>query len=163
MVNFNQLSTAEQINLIAKRNGKATTVKWHSDQTKYMAAAYKSLGVLSKDVRMTLTTDKKYENTKIYSNHEHTGSSWMERVECEAKGIVKHKKTGKMYVQLYPIKGKDGKLLNKVETHWYLNGTEISAEEAKALLVESKRKSDSDMEMMCIALDNIEFFSGMTE
>lgn len=160
MCNFNQLSTAEQINLIAKRNGHATTVRWVSDQTKNMAAAAKSFGTLTKMVRMTLTTDKRYEKTAIYDNHEHTGSSWMERVECDAKGVVRHKKTGKLYVQMYPIKNKDGSMVNAVETKWYLNGREIEAEDAKAMLQPSKL-NHSDMEMITLPLDNIEYMSGM--
>ena len=160
MVKFNQLPTNEQIGIIAKRNGRSTTVRWKSDQTKNMNASYKSFGTLTKEVRMTLTTDKKYENTKAYDNHEHTGNSWMERVECEANGIIRHKKTGRLYVQMYPIKRKNGGMVNPVECHWFLNGREISTDDAKVLLVASKRNS-SEMDMICLPLDSIETISGM--
>ena len=160
VIRFNEMPLNMQIECIAARNGHSTTVIWKSDQRKYMSASMKRTGdTLIKEVRCTITTDKKYKNTKAYDNHEHTGN-WMEHVECEADGVARHKTTGKYYLEVYPIKSADGKILNGMEVHWYLNGIEVCPEVAKSYLIGSKQSS-SVTDFFCIPFDNIEYISGM--
>lgn len=153
--NISGLTNMDKIDRIAKVNGKVIHVAWKSDlsTTSKMKASAKKDGIKIVKVSSTaLTLDVPYENSKEYDKHEHTGN-WQERVQCAAKGIVKHKTTGKLYVQGYPKKrSKDGSLLNPISTKYYLNGKEVSKEEVEPYL---NKSSHSELGMLTIPLDNV--------
>jgi hypothetical protein len=119
-----------------------------------MSAIYKAdpMVKLTKVTTMTARTDIKYENTKEYDKHDHDIPSWQERVEgCD--GLVRHKKTGKLYLQVYPSHNR-----NQIKSQYYLNGEPISKEEALEMFQPSQRKP-SDSNIICIALDDIKKIS----
>ena len=152
--NVASLTNEQKIAELAKVNGRLIHIAWKKDMRSKMRAAYKNNPSISivKVSSTTVTTDKEYRNTKVAEHHEHTGNSWMTRVKCEAKGIVAHNKTGKMYMQAYIPKTKDGKIINPIKTQYYLNGKEVSKAEVEPYLTKS---SSGELEMMCIALDDI--------
>lgn len=153
--NVSGLTNMDKIDKIAAVNGKVIHIAWRSDlsATSKMKAAAKKAGIKIVKVSSTaLTLDVPYENSKEYDKHEHTGN-WQERVQCGAKGIVKHKTTGKLYVQGYPKRrSKDGALLNPIKTKYYLNGKEVSKEEVEMYL---NKSSHSELGMLTIPLDNV--------
>lgn len=137
------------ISIIASKNGRFTSIKWESNQSRKMSAAAKKSGVtLTKVTSMTARTDIKYENTKEYDKHDHDVPSWCERVEgCD--GLVRHKTTGKLYLQIYPSHNS-----NQIHSQFYLNGEPVDRETALELLQPSQRQS-SQSDIICIALDDI--------
>ena len=147
------LTNAEKIAEIAKVNGKLIHVAWSKSMDSRLRAAAKKAGVkITKVTSTAVTTDKEYMNTQVADHHEHTGSAWQVRYQCEAKGIVAHKTTGKLYMQAYVPKSKDGKILNPIRSQYYLNGKEVTKEEVEPYLTKS---SSGELEMMTIALDDI--------
>lgn len=148
------MNNSEIIEIIKNKNGRFTHLEWESNQARKMSAIYKAdpMVKLTKVTTMTARTDIKYENTKEYDNHDHDIPSWQERVEgCD--GLVRHKKTGKLYLQVYPSHNK-----NQIKSQYYLNGEPISKEEALEMFQPSQRKS-SDSNIICIALDDIKKIS----
>lgn len=149
------VTNMDKIDMIAKVNASMIHIAWKSDlsATSKMKASAKKAGIKIVKVSSTaLALDIPYEHSKEYNKHEHTGN-WQERVQCAAKGIVKHKTTGKLYVQGYPQKSKkDGSLLNPIRTKYYLNGKEVSKEEVEPYL---NKSSHSELGMVTIPLDNV--------
>ena len=151
--NVSGFTNAEKIAEIAKVNGKMIHVAWKKDMTSKMRASAKKAGItITKVTSTAVTTDKEYLNTVVADHHERTGSAWQVRYQCEAKGIVAHKTTGKLYMQAYVPKSKDGQILNPIRSQYYLNGEPVSKEEVEPYLTKS---SSGELEMMTIALDDI--------
>lgn len=145
------MTQQEIIEVIKNKNGRFTSLTWESNQARKMAAVYKSDPSikLTKVTKITARTDIKYENTKEYDKHNHDVPSWQERVEgCD--GLVRHKTTGKLYLQVYPSHN-----LNQMKSQYYLNGEPISKEEAMEMFQPSQRNRPSDSNIICIALDDI--------
>lgn len=148
------MNNNEIIEIIKNKNGRFTHLEWESNQARKMSAIYKAdpMIKLTKVTTMTARTDIKYENTKEYDKHDHNIPSWQERVEgCD--GLVRHKKTGKLYLQVYPSHNR-----NQIKSQYYLNGEPISKEEALEMFQPSQRKP-SDSNIICIALDDIKKIS----
>lgn len=143
------MNNNEVVRIIASKNGRFTSIKWESDQSRKMSAAAKKSGsVLTKVTSMTARADIKYENTKEYDKHDHDVPSWCERVEgCD--GLVRHKTTGKLYLQIYPSHNK-----NQVQSQFYLNGKPIDRDTALEMLQPSQRQSGQS-DIICVALDDI--------
>lgn len=143
------MNNNEVVRIIASKNGRFTSIKWESDQSRKMSAAAKKSGsVLTKVTSMTARADIKYENTKEYNKHDHDVPSWCERVEgCD--GLVRHKTTGKLYLQIYPSHNK-----NQIQSQFYLNGQPIDRDTALEMLQPSQRQS-GQLDIICVALDDI--------
>lgn len=145
------MTQQEIIDIIKNKNGRFTSITWESNQARKMSAIYKAdpMVNLTKVTKLTARADVKYENTKEYDKHDHDIPSWQERVEgCD--GLVRHKKTGKLYLQIYPTHNK-----NQMSSQYYLNGEPISKEEALEMFQPSQRNKPSDSNIICIALDDI--------
>lgn len=135
------------ISIIASKNGRFTHIAWSSSQARKLAAANKGCN-LTKTTKMVARTDIKYENTAEYDKHNHDIPSWQERVEG-CNGLVRHKTTGKLYLQIYPSHAG-----NQITSQYYLNGEPISKDEALALMQPSQRQSHQS-DIICVALDDI--------
>lgn len=145
------MTQQEIIEVIKNKNGRFTSLTWESNQARKMAAVYKADPTikLTKVTKITARTDIKYENTKEYDKHDHDIPSWQERVEgCD--GLVRHKTTGKLYLQVYPSHNK-----NQMSSQYYLNGKPISKDEALEMFQPSQRNKPSDSNIICIVLDDI--------
>lgn len=137
------------VSIIAQKNGRFTSIKWESNQARKMSAVAKKSGVtLTKVTSMTARADIKYEHTAEYDKHNHDVPSWCERVEG-CNGLVRHKTTGKLYLQVYPSHNS-----NQIQSQFYLNGQPIDRETALEMLQPSQRQS-SQSDIICIALDDI--------
>lgn len=143
-----RMTTQEIIDIIKNKNGRFTSIVWESDQTRKLSAAYKYVN-LTKRTKMVARSDIRYENTLEYTRHDHSLPTWQERVEG-CNGLVRNKRTGKLYLQIYPSKNK-----NQIQSQYYLSGEPISREQAEEMFIPSQKNNTIKGDIICIALDDI--------
>ena len=68
-------------------------------------------------------------------------------ISCD--GLVRHKTTGKLYLQVYPSHAK-----NQMTSQFYLNGQPITKEEAWTYIIPSQRMG-KESDLISVALDTI--------